>query len=398
MSRILSEVPPNLEEHRRRVFELSENPVIYSKPDWDLYWPFLDSIWLKHKQKQQSDLGSIYKQSYTCRLANRKQSEEQRLENDAKRRRSRRVLTGCQMQMDVHFFKDTVQILRQSSENVSHNHDLDDIDQGKKSTGLRNLIGKLAAGSGNTIAHSFRDLLDTKNLVEKEALQSIGAGHMTVSDIHHAAVFWKQRRNIDARDDLNNANIEEQNDPSTPQSIQRAVRRTSKSKRLKISEGLNVPSIPLCSAPDSAEQSLQGKLMAALEAAREAYCRRNPHSFRTNNESSQYMPGGNTRTVLFASPFPLTFASGKGAELTSIDGDTYLDFQGNYSAGIFGNENQKIRSAVQEALSNGWNFGGQTKYEQQLAKTVCERFRPAMELVRFTNSGTEGKWIFLLQV
>ena len=389
MSRLLAEVPPNLGEHRRRLFHLPENPIVYSTTDWDVYWPFLDSIWLKNKHEQQSELGSGYKQSYTCRLANRKQPEEQRQENDAKRRRSRRNLTGCEMQVIIHYFKDTVQIHRQCDESIIHNHDLEEIDQAKKSTGLRNLVGRLAASSGGTTAASFRNLLEPGSPEEQEALKSIGASYLSVSDIHHAASVWRMQ-NQHTEDGSVNAYNGERIILSTPPSTHQPRRRNRKTRRWGASEQLSMHQAPATMLLDSSEPSLQGKLMAALEVARDAYVRRNPHSFRMHNESSQYMPGGNTRTTLHAAPFPLTFASGKGPELTSIDGDTHIDFLGDFSAGVFGHDNSMIRMAIQEAVSSGWNFGGQSKYEQQLAKTVCERFRPAMELVRFTNSGTEA--------
>ncbi|RKK07634.1 hypothetical protein BFJ66_g17242 [Fusarium oxysporum f. sp. cepae] len=42
-------------------------------------------------------------------------------------------------------------------------------------------------------------------------------------------------------------------------------------------------------------------------------------------------------------------------------------------------------------MDGGWNFGGNSVWEKKLAKSMCERFRPAgMDLVRFTNSGTEA--------
>ena len=140
------------------------------------------------------------------------------------------------------------------------------------------------------------------------------------------------------------------------------------------------------------EQS--GKPHDALEAAvlkaRTQYILANPKSSQAHSESCQYMPGGNTRTVLHASPFPLTFKQGCGSSLTSLDGDIYLDFLGEYTAGIYGHNNPTIRAAIDEALTNGWNFGGTNIYEKALAKLVCQRFSPTMELVRFTNSGTEA--------
>lgn len=63
-------------------------------------------------------------------------------------------------------------------------------------------------------------------------------------------------------------------------------------------------------------------------------------------------------------------ASGKGAELTSVDGDTYVDFLGEYTAGLFGHSNQVIAEAIGEAMTKGWSFGGPNVYERRLAKKV----------------------------
>ncbi|KAH8698945.1 putative acetylornithine aminotransferase [Talaromyces proteolyticus] len=133
---------------------------------------------------------------------------------------------------------------------------------------------------------------------------------------------------------------------------------------------------------------------SALAEARDRYVQRNPVSRKLHEESYEYMPGGNTRTILHVSPFPITFTSGKDATLTSVDHDTYTDFLGEYSAGIFGHSNVRIAEAVREGLSNGWNYGGQTIMEKEMAKKVVTRFRPSgMEMVRFTNSGTESNTV-----
>lgn len=104
------------------------------------------------------------------------------------------------------------------------------------------------------------------------------------------------------------------------------------------------------------------------------------------------MPGGNTRTVLHTLPFPLTVAFGEGCKLRTIDGDEYLDFLGEYTAGIYGHNHPVIRKAIEQALDGGWNYGGHNQMEQKLAKIVCKRF-PYMEKVRFVNSGTEANMI-----
>jgi glutamate-1-semialdehyde 2,1-aminomutase len=68
----------------------------------------------------------------------------------------------------------------------------------------------------------------------------------------------------------------------------------------------------------------------------------------------------------------LTFpkVGGKGCELTSLDGEVYVDFLGEYSAGIYGHSNEAISAAVAEAMKKGWNFGGPNLYERELARKV----------------------------
>ena len=128
----------------------------------------------------------------------------------------------------------------------------------------------------------------------------------------------------------------------------------------------------------------------ALAEAHSAYTARNPSPLQAYLSSCNFLPGGNTRTVLHAIPFPLTFASGRGATLTSVNDHTYIDFLGEYTAGIYGHNNPMIRSAIDDALTQGWSFGGNNLHEKELARLVCERLSPTMELVRFTNSDTEA--------
>ena len=65
---------------------------------------------------------------------------------------------------------------------------------------------------------------------------------------------------------------------------------------------------------------------AALEEVREKYISSNPESRVKNAEAKQVMPGGNTRTALYYSPFPVTIARGEGAHIWDVDGHSYADF------------------------------------------------------------------------
>jgi 4-aminobutyrate aminotransferase-like enzyme len=85
---------------------------------------------------------------------------------------------------------------------------------------------------------------------------------------------------------------------------------------------------------------------------------RNSDLARTLADAAEHLPGGNTRTVLHYTPFPLTWASGKGNRLTDLDGRTYLDLLGEYSAGLFGHSNAIIQEALKQAIDDGLVLGG----------------------------------------
>ncbi|HEY8409452.1 MAG TPA: aminotransferase class III-fold pyridoxal phosphate-dependent enzyme [Gaiellaceae bacterium] len=126
-----------------------------------------------------------------------------------------------------------------------------------------------------------------------------------------------------------------------------------------------------------------------MDAALKAYVERNPQSRRLHEERASFMPGGNTRSVLHVPPFPLTIVRGEGARIWDADGHEYLDFLGEYTAGLYGHSHPAIQAAIRQALADGTTLGGPNTYETQLAAAICGRF-PSIELIRFCNSGTEA--------
>ena len=130
-------------------------------------------------------------------------------------------------------------------------------------------------------------------------------------------------------------------------------------------------------------------LDAALAEVRERYVAGNPASLAAHVTATASMPGGNTRTVLFHAPFPLTMARGAGCRLWDADGHEYVDMLGEYTAGLYGHSNPVIRGAIGNALDRGWNLGGHGAMEARLAQLIVDRI-PSIERLRFTNSGTEA--------
>lgn len=135
-------------------------------------------------------------------------------------------------------------------------------------------------------------------------------------------------------------------------------------------------------------------LDAALREAEERYAAANPASAARYAEACRSFPGGNTRTVLFYDPFPLSVARGEGARLWDLDGHEYRDFLGEFTAGLYGHSHPRILARLREALDGGIVLGAPNRYEVELAELVCARF-PSVERVRFCNSGTEANLMAL---
>ncbi|MCS6780011.1 MAG: aminotransferase class III-fold pyridoxal phosphate-dependent enzyme [Geminicoccaceae bacterium] len=130
-------------------------------------------------------------------------------------------------------------------------------------------------------------------------------------------------------------------------------------------------------------------LEEAVADAEARYVAARPKSRAIFEQNLEAMPGGNTRTVLFFQPFPTVLAEGRGARLVDVDGHDYVDWLGEYSAGLYGHSHPVILGAIQKALEAGIALGGPNRFEGPLAAELCRRF-PSLELVRFCNSGTEA--------
>src|SRR5580658_10457657 len=131
------------------------------------------------------------------------------------------------------------------------------------------------------------------------------------------------------------------------------------------------------------------QLDEAVSQARARYAQRRPRTWALHEKARSFLPGGNTRSVLYHQPFPLRIDRGWDAILRDVDGHEYVDLLGEYSAGLYGHSHPVIVRAMTTALAEGINRGAHTRYEVDLAQELCGRF-PSVERVRFTNSGTEA--------
>ena len=136
------------------------------------------------------------------------------------------------------------------------------------------------------------------------------------------------------------------------------------------------------------------RLAGVLATTRKHYEESNPKSRTAFESAKTSLPGGNTRSVLFYSPFPVVIAKAEGAEIEDVDGHRYQDFLGEYTAGLYGHSHPVLMQALKGALDGGLTLGGPTLLEANYAALIRDRF-PAIERLRFCNSGTEANVLAL---
>ncbi len=115
-------------------------------------------------------------------------------------------------------------------------------------------------------------------------------------------------------------------------------------------------------------------------------------SARLFAEAQQVIPGGvnsPVRAFRGVGGTPRFIASGSGAWMTDVDGNRYLDYVLSWGPLALGHAHPAVVAALTEALQRGTSYGAPTKLESDLAERIIATM-PAVEMVRFVNSGTEA--------
>lgn len=86
---------------------------------------------------------------------------------------------------------------------------------------------------------------------------------------------------------------------------------------------------------------------------------------------------------------PLFLARGAGAVVEDVDGGRYIDYVLSWGPLILGHAHPAVVRAVQAAAGEGTSFGAPTPREVELGKLIRQSM-PALERMRFVNSGTEA--------
>lgn len=110
--------------------------------------------------------------------------------------------------------------------------------------------------------------------------------------------------------------------------------------------------------------------------------------------AQESIAGGVTSVVRGTSagwlPYPPMIQRGDGSHLYDVDENEYIDYVLGHGPLILGHRPGQVTQAVAEAiLEYGNMFALPYQMEQQVAEKIRDRF-PSMELVKFSNSGSEA--------
>lgn len=120
--------------------------------------------------------------------------------------------------------------------------------------------------------------------------------------------------------------------------------------------------------------------MTELEASRDLFSR-----------AQAVSPGGvnsPVRAFRAVGGSPVFMAEGRGAWLTDVDGNRYVDLVGSWGPMLLGHAHPAVLEAVTSAVSRGTSFGTPSAPEVELAEEIVDR--TPVELVRMVSSGTEA--------
>jgi len=109
-------------------------------------------------------------------------------------------------------------------------------------------------------------------------------------------------------------------------------------------------------------------------------------------EAQNLMPGGVSspvRAFKSVGGGPVVFDRVKGAYAYDLDENKYIDYVGTWGPAICGHANDEVLDALKLQMEKGTSFGAPSALENVLAKKVIDAV-PSVDMVRFTNSGTEA--------
>jgi glutamate-1-semialdehyde 2,1-aminomutase len=124
----------------------------------------------------------------------------------------------------------------------------------------------------------------------------------------------------------------------------------------------------------------------------EQLAQRTQASHALRKEAERVLAGGVSSHFKAWQPFYVREA--RGAHLTDVDGNDYVDLVMGFGPNPLGHSPDAVTAAVRATLGDGTSLAIATPLEVWLAKTIS-RLVPSMELMRFVVTGTEATMMAL---
>ena len=121
----------------------------------------------------------------------------------------------------------------------------------------------------------------------------------------------------------------------------------------------------------------------------ERFAGRTGRSQSHHARAKERLPGGDTRTATYFTPYPVYMESGSGCYLHDVDGNEYLDLLNNYTSLIHGHAQPDIIAATRAQLEKGTVLGAAGEIQYRHAEHMCNRLS-SLDQIRYCNSGTEA--------
>ena len=107
------------------------------------------------------------------------------------------------------------------------------------------------------------------------------------------------------------------------------------------------------------------------------------------SRAKSLFPGGVNSPVRFYPPYPRFMAKGVGSKLIDEDGNEYIDYCLAFGPMILGHSRAEVVEAIREQAGKATSLGTPGSMEVELGERIRSAI-PSMEMIRFTNSGTEA--------
>ncbi|MHA1145651.1 MAG: aspartate aminotransferase family protein [Candidatus Helarchaeota archaeon] len=120
------------------------------------------------------------------------------------------------------------------------------------------------------------------------------------------------------------------------------------------------------------------------------YYDKHPKSAKLFEDAKKVIPGGVEHNLSLNHPFPLTIDRVKGCKMWDVDGNEFIDYLMCGAPIILGHHFDELDDKIIEIIrEKGPSSGVTSEYEILAAKEIIKHM-PAVEMVRFFQSGTEA--------